>query len=114
MDQYDCVDKFCYVGDMIGAGGGSEEASRARVKMAWGSFRDLSPILMTRGASLVLKGKLYCACVRSVMVYGSETWAMRVEDMNRLVRAERMMVRLMCGVSLRDGKSSAELLSRLG
>jgi len=30
------------------------------------------------------------------------------------VRAERMMVRSMCGVSLRDGKSSAELLSRLG
>jgi len=47
-------------------------------------------------------------------VYGSETWAMRVEDMNRLVRAERMMVRSMCGVSLRDRKSSAELLSRLG
>jgi len=27
MDQYYCVDKFCYLGDMIGAGGGSEEAS---------------------------------------------------------------------------------------
>jgi len=47
-------------------------------------------------------------------VYGSETWAMRVEDMNRLVKADRMMVRSLCGVSLRDGKSSAELLSRLG
>jgi len=48
------------------------------------------------------------------MVYGSETRAMRVEDMNRLVRAERIMVRSICGVSLRDGKSSVELLSRLG
>jgi len=47
------------------------------------------------------------------MLYGSETCAMRVEDMNRLVRAERMMVWSMCGVSLRDSKSSAELLSRL-
>jgi len=34
--------------------------------------------------------------------------------MNRLVRAERMMVRSMCGVSLKDGKSSVELLSRSG
>jgi len=40
-------DKFCYLGDMIGAGEGSEEASRARVKLAWGSFRELAPILMT-------------------------------------------------------------------
>jgi len=84
------------------------KASRARVRLAWGSFRDRKT-----GASFVLKGKQYSACVRSVMVYGSETWAMRVEDMNRLVRAKRMMVRSMCGVSLRDGKSSAELLSRL-
>src|SRR6266496_1083474 len=48
------------------------------------------------------------------MVYGSETWETRLEDMNRLVRAERSMVRAMCRVSLKDGKSSEELLSRLG
>src|SRR5258708_4427585 len=34
--------------------------------------------------------------------------------MNRLVRAERSMVRAMCRVSLKDGKSSEELLCRLG
>ena len=34
--------------------------------------------------------------------------------MNRPVRAERSMVRAMCRVSLKDVKSSEELLSRLG
>src|SRR6266496_608764 len=48
------------------------------------------------------------------MVYGSETWETIVEDMNRLVRAERSMVRAMCQVSLKDGKFSEELLNRLG
>ena len=48
-----------------------------------------------------------------VMVYGSETWAMKVEDMERLQRTERMMVRWMCGVTLKDRNSSKELLSRL-
>jgi len=47
-------------------------------------------------------------------VYGSETWAMRVEDMNKLERVERIMVRSMCGVLLRDVKLSDELLGRLG
>jgi len=31
---------------------------------------------------------------------------MRVKDMNRRERAERIMVRSMCGVSLREEKSS--------
>ena len=38
---------------------------------------------------------------------------MKVEDMNRLERTERM-IRWMSGVSLKDKKSSDELLERLG
>ena len=38
----ECVDKFCYLGDMIAAGGGAEEASRARVRCAWAKFRELA------------------------------------------------------------------------
>jgi len=112
--EFECVDRFCYLGDMIGAGGGAELASRMRVRCAWNKFRELSPIVTARGASLKLKGKIYKACVRSVMIYGSETWPMKVEDMQRLERAERMMVRWMCGVTLKDKISSEELLSRVG
>ena len=100
--RLECVGKFCYLGDVVGAGGGAEDASRARVRSAWAKFRELTPILTSRGASLKIKGKVYKACVQTVMVYGSETWPMKTEDMKRLVRAERMMVRWMCGVSLRD------------
>ena len=89
----ECVEEFCYLGDMLGSSGGPGEASRMRVKCAWKKFRELSPILTTRGTSLTLKGKIYSACMRSVMIYGSETWTMKVEDMQRLERAEKMMVR---------------------
>ena len=37
---------------------------------------------------------------------------MKAEDMQRLERAERMMIRWMCGVRVSDKKASAELLSR--
>ena len=33
-DTLECVDKFCYLGDMIGSGGGAEEASMMRVRCA--------------------------------------------------------------------------------
>ena len=35
-----------------------------------------------------------------VLVHGSEIWSMKADDVARLGRAERMMVRRMYGVSL--------------
>jgi len=113
-DKLECVNKFCYLGDMIGAGGGAEEASRTRVRCAWGKFNQLRPILAVRGFSLKVKGKIYRACVQSVLVYASETWPMKVEDTRRLERTERSMVRRMCGVTLADRGRSEELYERLG
>jgi hypothetical protein len=48
------------------------------------------------------------------MVYGGETWVMRKEEACVLQRAERAMVRMVCGVKLRDRKSSSELMSMVG
>ena len=52
--------------------------------------------------------------MQRVMVSGSETWATKIEDVRRLVRTERAMVRWMCGVTLKDSKLSRDLLDRLG
>ena len=110
----ECVGKFCYLGSMIAAGGGAGEASRARVRCAWAKFRELAPILTSRGASLKVKGQVYRACVQTVLVYSSETWPMKAEDLQRMERAERMMVRWMCGVRLKNRVPSVELYRRLG
>src|SRR5580692_2573828 len=98
---------------MIGDGGRVEEASRARVRCAWSKFMELAPILTLRGASLRLKGKIYKICVQRVLVYGSETWAAKADDIQRLQRTERAMVRWMCGVKLEDRRSNKQLLDRL-
>ena len=45
---------------------------------------------------------------------GTETWAMKVANLQSLERTERMMVRWMCGVSLKDSKRSVDLYSLLG
>ena len=48
------------------------------------------------------------------MLYGSETWPVKVEDTQRLHRNEMSMIRWMCGAKLRDRKSCDELRSLLG
>ena len=50
----------------------------------------------------------------SVLVYGSETWPLKVGDLERLERTERSMMRWMCGVSLKDRRKSEELQQQLG
>src|SRR6266568_2183306 len=113
-DGLECVTKFCYLGDMIGTAGGAEDASRTGIRCAWGKFNELKSFLALRGTSLKLKGKIYRACVQSVLFYGSVTWPMKVEDARRLLRTERAMVRRMCGVTLSCRKKSEDMISRLG
>ena len=85
------------------------EAARAIVRCA--KFKELSPILRltARGASYHIKGKIYKACVQSALTYGTEPWAMKAENLHSLERVEHMMVRRMCGVSLKDRKRNVDL-----
>ena len=84
------------------------------MRCAWGKFNELMPILTMRRTSLKVKGKIYKACVQSVMLYGSETWAMKVDDTQKLNSTEASMMRRMCGVSLKKHLSNEALRGRLG
>ena len=89
-------------------------AAIARVRVGWMKFRELKGVLCSRKWSVGMKGKVYRACVRTAMIYGSENWTLTKEIETVLQRAERFMVRMMCGVRLRDKKSSSGLLTLLG
>ena len=107
------VSRFCYLGDMLERGGGSQAAVTARIQSGWKKFHDLSAFLTSRATPYWMKGKIYSSCVRPCMMYGSETWGLTAIDKKRLETSERRMVRWMCGVSLKDGIASKDLLHRL-
>ena len=77
------VENFCYLGDMLGSEGDVERSAITRVSTAWRKFRELLSLLTSRVLSLQVRGRLYEACVRSVILYGSETWAVTEEDLDR-------------------------------
>ena len=108
------VHTFCYLGDMLSSDGGCDHAVSARINKAWNKFRELKPILCAKSIGLNVKGKVYEACVRSCMVYGGETWAVSVENTRRLERTEMRMLRMMCGITLRDRFSNADVRNRFG
>jgi len=73
------VDKFCYLGDMLSVDGDVDAAVEARIRIGWNKFRQLVPVLTNKDVSLIMTGRLYSSCVRSSMLYGSETWSVRKE-----------------------------------
>ena len=62
----------------------------------------------------LFRGKVYSSCVRSVMLHAAETWAMKVDTLNRLRRNDRAMIRWICNVRAKDEVSSDSLLTKLG
>ena len=113
-EKLEVVPEFCYLGDMLSAGGGCELAVITRCKCAWGKFRQLLPLLTNRHLPLLTRGKVYSSCVRSVMLHAAETWAMKMDTLNRLRRNDSAMIRWICNVRAKDEVSSDSLLTKLG
>ena len=113
-EKLEAVPEFCYLGDILSAGGGWELAAVTRCKCAWGKFRQQLPLLTNRNEPLVTRGWVYSTCVRSVMLHAAATWAMTAATLNRLRRNDRAMIRWICNVKAKDKVSSDSLLSKLG
>ena len=108
------VDNFCYLGDTINGDGSSELSVTRRVRLGWNAFNNLSSMLCGNRYTWKLKGRIYNTCVKPVMTYGSETWVVRSMEEGILRRAERCMIRKMCGVKVNDRIYTDELMERLG
>ena len=109
----DVESNFCYLGDMLCAGGGCKLSIVTRCSTAWGKFKRLLPILTSKHVSLRTRGKVFNACVRSALLHGSETWA-SAPDLQWLRRNDRSMVRWICGVRDDDEVSVETLCAMLG
>ena len=91
--ELEVVGECCYLGDMMGAGGGCANAISNRCGIAWGKFRSLIPVLTSRHVPLLVRGRVFSTCVRTAMLHGSETWGPNSADLQRLRRNDRSMIR---------------------
>ena len=114
-DKLEVVASFCYLGDMLSAGGGCEMAVTTRVKTAWKKFMELLPVLTSCHLSYKTRGHVYSSCVRSAMLHASETWPLTKTNLQRLQRNDRAMIRQICSIKPEDVARvrSSELLAKL-
>jgi hypothetical protein len=68
------VEKFTYLGSVVGKKGGSDEDIEARIKKARQSFIMLRPIWKDRHLTQKTKLRIFNSNVKTVLLYGSESW----------------------------------------
>ena len=101
-------------GRQTNASGGCEAAVTTRVRISWVRLRECVELLLGNRFSLKIKGKVYRCCVRSAILYGSETWCPKENEKAILRRTERAMVRAMYGQKVVDRKTTEEQMDMLG
>ena len=73
VEKVEAVPEFCYLGDMLSAGGGCELAAVTHCKSAEGKFRQLLPLHTNRKLPCLTRGRVYSTYV---LPHAAETWAM--------------------------------------
>ena len=73
-------------------------------------FKECRELLNSKRFSLRMKETVYRSCVRSAMLYGSETWCLTLRESEvAMLRTERAMVRAMCGAKLRERRTEDQM-----
>ena len=68
------VEKFTYLGSIVTTHGGSDEDIQARINKARNTFVSLKPVWNSSVISRKNKIRIFNTNVKSVLLYGSETW----------------------------------------
>ncbi len=80
---------FEYLGSKVVGNGDASAEIKARIAKATGAFKALDPLWRRRDIRTKIKAKIYDSCVRSVLLYGCETWPLKIADADRLATFER-------------------------
>ncbi|KER19936.1 hypothetical protein T265_11404 [Opisthorchis viverrini] len=77
-------ERFTYLGSCISSDCSVTDEVNTRISKARAAFAYLRLLWRQKGLSLNLKGRVYQATVRAVLLYGCETWPIRAADLRRL------------------------------
>ena len=113
-DSLEIVDSFCYLGNVVSCGARVASAVSDRISGAWSKWRELESLLVNHSIPLEERAKVYCACVRPVLLYAVETWALTERLEGLLASCDHRMLRYMSRVRWQDRITNEEVRRRCG
>ena len=91
----------------------NQEAEIVRkIKLSWAAFGKLRGILENKNLAQHQNTRVFDMCLLPAMTYGSQMWTMTKRNMDRLIRTQRAMERIMLHITLRDRKRNTWIRAR--
>ena len=87
------VTSFKYLASLFTIEGGSQADVNNRIRIGWMKWKKVSRVMCDRKMPVKLKDKDFKTIIRPAMTYGSECWAVKKKDENKLNSAEMRMLR---------------------
>ena len=107
------VGSFKYLGSAFHENGGLDAELNRRIQLAALAFRQLQrPFFRQRCIAMCVRMQVYSCMVTSVLLYGSEAWALNESQLERLEVFHRRCLRNMLGVRMADHVSNEVLRGR--
>ncbi|KAH9592214.1 hypothetical protein MS3_00004229 [Schistosoma haematobium] len=107
------VDRFTYLRSLISPRRLLCDEISARIQKARLASANLRHLWSKRDIRLPTKGCVYCAAVRSVLLYDSEIWPVRVEDICRLLVFNHRCLRNIARISWGHRVSNSVVRKRI-
>ncbi|KAI8522196.1 hypothetical protein Bbelb_019500 [Branchiostoma belcheri] len=97
--ELEIVKDFTYLGSVISSsGGGAEMDIEARTGKAKAAFAQLKPVLKARNISLKTKLRIFESNVKSILLYGCETWGLTQANIKKLQTFINATLRYILGI----------------
>lgn len=109
----ECVDNFTYLGSCISSHGDASAEVSERIRKARLAFVNLRHLWKRRDVRLSTKGRVYAAAVRPVLLYATETWPLRSEDIRRLSVFDHRCLRSIARVRWENRVSNTDIRRRV-
>ena len=108
------VESFVYLGSVVDKQGGTDRDVSSRIGKARAAFIMLKNIWASMKISMTTKLRLFNSNVKSVLLYGSETWRLTKATMQKIQTFINMCLRRICNIRWPEKISNEELWQRAG
>lgn len=102
--QYEVVDEFVYLGVLARPDGDTTPEIQRRIMAATRCFHGLRKQLRSKYLTKRTKCQIYKTLIRPVLMYGCESWILKVSDQKHLLAFERKVLRTIFG-GKREGEN---------
>ena len=107
------VNRFKYLGVTLTPSNDSTSEIQSRLMLASTALGKLQKVWTDKDISLTTKLRLVNALVYPVLLYGSEIWTIKANDLKKLVAFEMRCFRKILNISWKDKIRNEEVLSRI-